>query len=143
MMLAVAAPAARAAFNVVELPSSCPLSSEDDVPLILGTSSLVAMTLLLLLLLLLRLLLLLLRLLLLLLRLLNRWRHRAGYVPRNVLTGGDDTAAAAAAAVKAAAAAAKAAVSAAKAAAAAAKAAAAWPSRCNGRVCCPQHVRKT
>ena len=77
-----------------------------------------------------------------LLRLLDRWRHRAGYVPRNVLTGGDDIAAAAAAALKAAAAAAKAAVSASKAAAATAKAAAAWPSRCNGRVCCPQHARK-
>ena len=70
MMLEVAALAAQAAFNVVDFPSSCPLSSEDDVPLILGTSSLVAMTLLLLLLLLLRLLLLLLRLLFLLLRLL-------------------------------------------------------------------------
>ena len=35
----VAAAAARAAFIVVELPSSCPLSSEDDVPLILWSTS--------------------------------------------------------------------------------------------------------
>jgi hypothetical protein len=39
MMLAVAAAAARAVFIVVELPSSCPLSSEDKVPLILWSVS--------------------------------------------------------------------------------------------------------
>ena len=71
------------------------------------------------------------------------WRCCARYVPRNVLTGGDDTAAVAAAAVKAAAAAAKAAVAAAKAAkASSAKAAAVWPSQCNGCACCLQHARK-
>ena len=57
----------------------------------------------------------------------DRWRHRAGYVPCNILTGGNDIAAVAAAAVKADAAAAKSAVSVSKAAAAAAKAAAGWP----------------
>jgi hypothetical protein len=39
MMLAVAAAAARAVFIVVELPSSCPLSSKDDVLLILWSTS--------------------------------------------------------------------------------------------------------